>query len=165
MASQTSNLGVVTRSLNNLTNALNLRRKVPGGNGTIGQDIIDTAALVIEDRSVSRQVDPDGNPWAPLKARTIKRKARLGLDPRINIATHEMLDINQIQGRDTVTADTAVMQAGLTQDAINKTKWAEDGGPHRKPRPFYDLGPDGEKAVDQVIRHALDQAVNEANKF
>ena len=76
-----------------------------------------------------------------------------------------MLDPQQIQGRTNVTRDSATMQAGLDAETIAKVGYAEEGGPNRPARPFYELGKDGEAAVDVLVKEVLDNAVRGANNF
>lgn len=162
MATITSNKPAVAKALFGLSQTFNLRRKPRGGKKRVGDELIDTAAGAIEDRSVNKQLRPGGGHWAPLKESTKERKARLGLDPRINIETHEMLDLEQIRGRTVVTSAVAVMAAGLDEATQAKVEFAEEGGPNRPARPFYDLGDDGEKAVDTLCNEIRDQAVIDA---
>lgn len=162
MASITSNRAACQRALFGLSQALNLRRRPKGRNKRLGDELVDTVAGAIEERSVGRQVDPDGRPWRPLKARTIERKRRLGYDLRINIETHEMLDFQQVRGVVAITSHTAVMTAGLDEETRLKVEYAQEGGPNRPRRPFYDLGTDGERAVGVLVEEVKALAVREA---
>lgn len=161
MASITSNSGEVVRSLSGLAHALNLRGRVAGGK-TLGAALVDTASVAIEARSVERQTDPAGTPWAKLRPRTVERKARLGLDPRVNVETGSMLSLQEIRGTVTVTPDSASMTAGLDAFTQDKVDWAQSGGPNRPARPFMDLGPDGEAAVDGLVDGVIGDAVRKA---
>lgn len=169
MARSESNSPAVIRAVAGLADALNLRRRTEMGQ-RLGDELIDTAALVIEDRTVNRQQDSRGRQLKPLKHRTVKRKREAGLDPRILVETHTMLDIDQIRGRTSVTANTAVTLAGIDEETQKKVEWAEEGdmrptkegGPIRAKRPFEDLGKDGEAAIDSVIDETIDAAARKA---
>ena len=162
MATIISNRAAVQRALFGLSQAMNLRRSLPGRKGKLGDELIDTATLAIADRSVNRQQDPDGNPWAPLRPRTLARKRKLGLDPRINIETYTMLDILQIRGVTAITSHTAVMTPGLDEETRQKIEYAQEGGDNRPERPFVDLGKDGERAVDELIEEVKLGAISAA---
>ena len=164
MATLISNRIQVSKALLGLATAFSLRKRRPGGQKRLGEELVDTAAVAIEDRSVNRQVDPSGNPWAALRPFTIRRKAALGHDLRINIETHEMLDMEQIRGNVSITEHEAIMRAGLDDETRQKVEWAQEGGPNRPARPFYDLGPDGEAAVDVLCEEVKDAAVREAEQ-
>jgi len=163
MAAVTSNLAAVSRGLHALGDAFNLRRRLRGG-ARLGEEFLASGALAIEDRTVRRQEGADGGPLPPLKARTIARKRRLGLDTRILIETHKMLDPQNVAGRSYVRADEAGMAAGVGIEEQYKTEWAEEGGPGRPPRHWFDLGKDGELAADAVADEAADDAVRAAEQ-
>lgn len=158
MATQTSNLPSVTRSLHALGETFNLRRKTPRSM-RLGDELIDTTALVIEERTVGRQQDVNNEGLRPLKERTLALKRRRNLDPRILIATHTMLDPDQIRGQTYVKADEAVMAAGLDEQTKLKVGYAEESG-----RNFYDLGPDGEAATHALLTEVQDRAAADAEK-
>lgn len=164
MARVVSNRIQVSKALLGLSSAFSLRRKVAGGNKRLGEELIDTAAAAIEDRSVNRQSDPSGNPWAALSPVTIRRKAAAGHDLRINIETFEMLAFEQIRGGISITEHEATMQAGLDPETRAKVQWAEEGGPNRPARPFFDLGRDGEAAVDVLCEEVVTGAIREAER-
>ena len=164
MASILSNRVQVVKALLGLSTAFSLRRRPAGGNKRLGDELIDVATAAIEDRTVNRQQDWAGQPLAPLKARTRERKARLGFDPRILIETHEMLDPEQIRGQTHVTEHEATMRAGLDDETRMKVEAAHEGAPNRRKRPFYDLGPNGEEAVDTLCGEVRDNAVREAER-
>jgi hypothetical protein len=163
MASITSNSRDVSRVLGNLADTMNLRRRSPRGNNRLGDELINTAVTAIETRSVDQQAAPSGKGWAPLRARTIARKRRLGLDPRINIETHTMLSYEQIRGQTAVGKDYAVTIAGLDDETKAKVAFAQEGGPGRPARPFEDLGADGQAAVDNLIDEVIESAIAEAS--
>ena len=162
MASILSNRPQVSKALSGLSQTFNLRHPIAGGQRCLGDELVDTAAVAIEARTVGHQQDPDGNPLAPLKESTKRRKARLGFDPRILIETHEMLDLEQIRGEVNLTENSAVMIEGRDAETKQKAEWAADGSPNRLPRPFYELGADGEKAVDVLLTETVDHAVRDA---
>lgn len=157
-----SNLGQVVRGLHRIGDAMNLRRRV--GRARLGDELIAAAALAIEHRTVDKQLGPDLQPLAPLKARTIARKRKLGLDTRILIETHEMLSPDQITGRTHVERGRAVMLAGESVEAQYKTEWAHEGSSNRPKREWFDLGPDGEAAADEVVDEAGEAAVRDAER-
>lgn len=162
MAAITSNRIQVVKALFGLSTAYSLRRRMAGGNRRLGDELIDVGTAAIEDRSVNRQVDSTGQPWKPLRPRTIARKRRLGYDLRINIETHEMLDPEQIRGQTHVTEHEATMRAGLDPETQFKVERAQEGGPNRPARPFYDLGEDGEAKCDELLTGVRDAAIREA---
>jgi len=124
--------------------------------------LIDAVTGAIENRTVGKQQDPTGARLAPLKQRTKDRKARLGLDPRILIETHEMLGFEQIRGEVVITSNTASMTAGLDDETRLKVEYAHEGSPNRAKREFMDLGNDGEKAQDEWADETIDQSVADA---
>lgn len=162
MASISSNRPNVAKALFALSQTFNLRRRAPGGNKTLGAELIDTATVAIEQRSVVKQADPDGNPWAKLKPAYKGWKARHGFSTRINVKTGEMLDPRQIAGQTVVTSNTASMTAGLDAETKTKVAAAEEGGKLRPKRPFMDLGKDGEKAVDMLSVETINATVKQA---
>ena len=163
MASVSSNLPAVTRGLHALGDAFNLRRRLRGG-ARLGEEFLASGALAIEDRTVRRQEDPRNDPLPPLKERTIARKRRLGLDTRILIETHAMLDPENVAGRSYVRANEAGMAAGVGIEEQWKVEFAEEGGPGRPPRHFFDLGKDGVAAADAVADEAADDAIRAAEQ-
>lgn len=165
MASITSNREAVIRALSGLAQAMNFRRR-PGGYRTLGDTIARTTAETIIERTVGRQQTPSGAPLAKLKPSTVSRKRRLGLDPRILVATHKMMEYHQVLGRVVVTRNVVVMSAGLDEDVRQKVAWATEGSVKRKrkKRPFYELGADGEKEVGAVLNEAREMAVLEAER-
>lgn len=156
MPSVTSNLPAYGASLYRVADALRLTR-----NG-LGDDVIDAATDAIVERTVNRQEQPDGERLAKLKPSTVKRKARLGLDPRILVEHHVMLDRKQVRGETAVTATSASMTAGLDDETKAKVDYAHAGSDNREKRPFYDPGADGEAAVDRVFEGAADDAIRGA---
>ncbi len=164
MAKILSNRIQVSKALLGLGQAFSLRRPIGNGNRRLGDELIDTAAGAIVDRTVTRQLDDLGRPLRPLKRRTIERKARAGLDTRILIETHEMLDFGQVRGKTAITANTATMQAGLDDETQRKVEYAHEGGPNRPKRPFYDLGPNGERATDELFHEVVADAVRKAEE-
>lgn len=164
MATVTSNRIQVAKALLGLGTTFSLRRRWRGGKNRLGDDLIDAAAVAITERTVRGQADPGGRPLVRLKPRTVRRKARLGLDTRILIETHEMLDLQQVRGQTSVTSDTAVMRAGLDEETRAKVEFAHEGGPNRPPRPFYDLGKEGQAAADVLFMEVVDDAVKTAER-
>ena len=162
MASLVSNKIQVSKALFGLSQTFSLRRRLAGGQYRLGDKLVDTAAVAIEARTVGRQQDPDGNPLAPLKPSTLRRKAAGGFDLRILIETHEMLDLEQIRGQVALTENSAVMIEGLDAETKQKAEWAAEGAPNRRPRPHYELGKDGEKAVDVLFVETIDHSVRDA---
>lgn len=161
MAGISSNRPAVARALFGLSQALNLRSRPAGGNRRLGEELVDAAAAAIRERSVTGQKDPDGNPWRRLSPRYLRRKLAEGYPATIGIRTGEMMDPEQVRGRVVVTASTASMTAGLDAETQQKDEWFQDG---RRPRPFYDLGKEGQAAVDLVITEAIDAAVTAAEQ-
>src|ERR1700733_9486306 len=115
MASVTSNLGEIKRTLHQLGDTMNLRRR-PGGERRIGDQLLDVVAVAIEVRTVGLQQDPNNAPLAPLQPRTIARKIRLGLPLNIGIETFQMLDLDQVRGEQVVTSHTASMTYGTNEE-------------------------------------------------
>lgn len=152
MARVTSNLPEIRRSLAELGQILNLRRRPAGSGRRIGEEILDLVALVIEERTIGRQQDPMGRPLSPLRPRTLARKRRLGYPSTIGVEQHKMLDLNEIIGDQVVTDKVAAMTYGHTSDQRAKAEWFQDpSNPNQADRPFYDVGKDGEKLVDAYI--------------
>ena len=164
MASISSNRAAVARAYHELADAFNLRRSIPGSNKRLGDELIDTAVGAIENRTVNLQQDVSGKPLAPLKWRTRVRKARLGLDPRILIETHEMLSPEELRGRTTVGSHYAVMQAGTSEEVQAKVEHAHTATANRAERPFYDLGRDGERAVDVLAQEVIVKNIKAAEQ-
>ena len=165
MASITSNRTVVTRALFGLSQAMNLRRNIPGRSKRLGDELLETVAGAIEDRTVNRQLQPDGSPLPRLRPRTIARKIARGLDTRILIETHEMLSMTEIMGRTDVAGNMASMTGGTDDDVRFKIEKAEEGGANRPARHFYEAGKDGEKVVDVLIEETLAAAVKAAEQL
>ena len=163
MASVTSNKTNLFRAVFGLSQAMNLRRRF-GAGSRLGDELIDAAAAAIEDRTANRQQGPDGRPLPRLRPRTIARKRARGLDTRILIETHEMLDFAQVRGKTVVTSNVAAMTAGLDTYTQFKVEQAEEGAPNRPKRHFYDLGRDGEKAVDALLGEVTTRAILDAER-
>lgn len=121
--------------------------------------MIDAATGVIVERTVRRQSEPSGAPLKPLSRRYRLRKLAQGYPGIISVRTGEMMDPEQVRGRTVVTDNAASMSAGLDDETIQKVAWFQEGP---KPRPFYDLGKDGEAAVDTVCLESREQALREA---
>ena len=152
----------MSKALFGLSQTFSLRRRLAGGQYRLGDQLVDTAAAAIEARTVGRQQDADGNPLAPLKPSTLRRKAAAGFDLRILIETHKLLEVEQIRGQVHLTENSAIMVAGADEETKQKAEWAAEGAPNRRPRPFYELGADGEKAVDVLFVETVDHAVRDA---
>ena len=143
---------------------MNLRRRISGSK-RLGDELLETVAGAIENRTVNRQQQADGSPLPRLKPRTIARKIAKGMDTRILIETHEMLSAQEILGQTTVTANTATM-AGGTDDTVKfKIEQAEEGAANRPIRHFYEAGKDGEQAVDVLIEESLNASVKAAERL
>lgn len=164
MATITSNRIQVSKALLGLSQAFSLRRPIAGSKRRLGEELIDTAAGAIVNRTVGKQQDPDGSPLARLRPRTIERKRRLGYDTRILIETHTMLDFEQVRGKTSITANAATMQAGLDEETQAKAEYAHEGAANRAKRPFYDLGKDGEAATDVLFHEVIDAAIDQAER-
>jgi hypothetical protein len=153
-----SNRPNVVQGLFALGQAFNLRRRV-AGRKRLGDEMIDAATGVIVERTVRRQSDPTGAPLKPLSRRYRLRKMAQGYPGIIAVRTGEMMDPEQVRGRTIVSDHAASMTAGLDDETIRKVAWFQEGA---RPRPFYDLGKDGETAVDAVCLESREQSLREA---
>lgn len=152
MARVTSNLPEIRRTIAELGQIMNFRRRQASSGRRVGEEILDVVALVIDDRTINKQQDPSGKPLARLKPRTLARKRRLGYPSTIGVEEHKMLDLDQISGERVVTDKVASMTYGRTADQRAKAEWFQDpSNPNQAPREFYDVGKDGEKLVDRYI--------------
>ncbi|SEQ24555.1 phage virion morphogenesis (putative tail completion) protein [Amphritea atlantica] len=93
--------------------------------------------------------DPDGNPWAPLKAATIKRKQRKGV-PVDKILHGETLHL-----RDTIfpfwSADEAGLSTGPGTDAYAATQQLGDESRNIEARSFFGLSDEDEVEVIDIL--------------
>lgn len=152
MSRVTSNLPEIRRSLFELGQILNFRRRPSGGGPRVGEEILAMIATVIEERTIRRQQDPLGRPLAPLRPSTLTRKRRLGYPSTIGVEEHKMLAFNEIRGDQMVTDKVAAMTYGQGSDQRAKAEWFQDpSNPNQAAREFYDIGKDGEKLVDRYI--------------
>ncbi len=156
-----SNRANVVRGLFALGQAFNLRRRV-AGRKRLGDEMIDAATGAIVERTVRGQAEPSGAPLRPLSRRYRLRKIAQGYPGIISVRTGEMMDPEQVRGRTVVTDHAASMTAGLDGETAQKVAWFQEGAGSGKPRPFYDLGKDGEGAVDTVCLEAREQSLREA---
>jgi hypothetical protein len=148
-----SNLPEISRALHDLGQVFNLRR--PTGRGRLGDVLLTRVSEAIVYRSLTKQGDPEGRPWKRLSARYLRRKIAAGLSPLKNVATGEMMQVEEIRGRTIVASHGAQLTAGLDDAVADKVEWAEEGGKNRPPRKSMDLGKDGEAAVDEVFEGAI----------
>ncbi len=148
--------------MSDLAQTFNLRRRPYGGKKRLGDELIDTAAAAIVNRTKTRQLDSAGKPLKPLKSKYKAAKVRKGYDPRILVKTGEMLELEQVRGKTVVTANVASMEAGLDGEVKALVEYAHEGSKNRPKRPFYDLGKDGEAAVDTLANETIDAAIKAA---
>lgn len=153
-----SNFDDLKKSLDELGQAFAVDRMVSNSR-RMGDELIDIVARVIEDRTRNRHLEPDGTPMAQLKHSTIKRKLRKGFPPVLGVETGMMLDFSEIRGKTHVKEDSIEMEYGLGIDTEDKAEWFQEGrsGAQEK-RPFYELGEEGEKAVDDYIDEVAEAA-------
>ena len=163
MATVTSNYQQVARAVFGLSRALSPRRRVSSGH-YLAEIYNETIAGAVERRTADEQKGPEGKPLPRLSPRYKARKVRQGFDPRVLVRTGEMLSPAELRGRLTFGESYLVMAAGVGAEVQQKVAWASKGNParNRPARRFYELGRDGERAVDGACREALASAVIDA---
>lgn len=127
----------------------------------LGTDILDSVAQAIYDETVLEQKEPGGAPLAPLRASTLRRKARLGQPSTIGVATGRMLAMQQLQGRRQISGTTASMTYGTTEEERQKAEWFQAGSKKqkRRKRPFYDLNRRTERDIDGIIEDVIGDVI------
>jgi hypothetical protein len=153
-----------------IIDGINLEATVAGG--ILGEDLLDTAAMAILQRSIQQQSAPGGGAWAANATKYAEYKQRKGVD-RVGIGvskateadpSRRMLSLPQVQGRRAITAEEAVAEYGLDDDANRKGQWftagsagadgcEPSGATNQPPRPFYDLD---ESDREEIERRAED---------
>jgi phage gpG-like protein len=161
MASISSNGTETLVRLGKVAGALNFRNRTAGGSRRLGEELLDTTATVIKHRTRDQGLSPDGAPLAPLSRAYLAKKFREGHDGRILVRTGEMTDTQELLGETSVGSNAASMTGGLDEETRDKIEWAEEGSPNRPKRPFYDLGQDGQRAIEGVLDEAIDRAVRQ----
>lgn len=158
MSSFHSNFDEVRLALATLGQAFHMRRRVSASR-RLGDEILDLVTAVVEERTRVQKLAPDGTPLPALKPATIRRKLRKGFPPELGVETGMMLDKGEIAGQSHVLDDEVVMRYGLGEDTRDKAEWFQEGRPGiQAERPFYELGDDGERAIDAYIDEVAEQA-------
>lgn len=107
-----------------------------------------------------------GEPWAPLKASTLKRKAKAGYGATILVATGGLRDAMSNTGGDHVAAAETIgsvtrLEFGLKGESERKGSEAFIGSKYREPRNPFQLLPRSEVLVADAIRDAVNAAIRE----
>lgn len=161
----TSNLPAVARATSDLGQALNLRRRAPGGR-RLGDEAVSVMAAGIQRRVLEQQLDANGKPLAPLARRYALLKARRGLDPRVAVATGETTSLEELEGRATVTKNAAIVDVGKSEEVREKLEWLAEGdhARNRKQRPIVGIDKPTEKDLDALANETVDAAVKAAGR-
>lgn len=165
-----SNLKEVQGCVSKLaTETFNCRRPRTGRR-SIGKGLVEVIAGLIRYRTVELQRDENGRPLRSLKLSYLRRKLREGYPATISIRTGEMMELEQLMGKDTITKYSVSMEYGLDEEMQLEMQWFTEGfkGPdklgrmqNRPPRPIFDLGKDGER----VVMDYLDDVAAEYIRF
>jgi hypothetical protein len=158
MARVKSNLQSVKVGLTAVAGALDPTRKIPGGR-RLGDEIAEVMASGIRERTVTRQLDADGNRLAKLSRRTLIEKARRGQPETILVATGDMLSLPQIMGVPHVNSKSVTIFPGLDEEDRLKVQYAEDGSDNRPERHFIGIDRETEADIDAVNEEALAKTI------
>lgn len=160
-----SNFNSVEKSLINLGETFNLRRRRNGAQKRIGEEMADVASDVILARTIISQATPDGTPLAELRPSTIKRKIRIGAPLTIGVERWHMLTREEMTARVIVSANSMTMIYGLDPVMAERAEHFQEGRPGvQEARPFYDLGDDGMDAEMNYIDAVAEQAREEFDR-
>lgn len=122
-------------------------------------------AGLIRDRTLRRQLGPDGSPLAPNTPKTVARKGHATVGREGDEGDEEMLSLDELAGELDADPGRMTMAYGTSTSARAKARIFTEGNPRgeiqtrhgprphpQPPRPFYELGADGAEAVLEVIR-------------
>ncbi len=160
MAGIRSNFESVASAVRGTARALDFDARLPGGR-RLGALMAEAIAVGIFKRSLGRQVDPQGQPFAALSPAYLKWKVANGYSPRRNVKTGKMLSLEQIRGTTRITKDRVDLTYGRDSEAQRLAELAEKGGKGRPPRPFYGLDPEIEAKLDALAGAAIDDVIRE----
>jgi hypothetical protein len=155
MPTFSSNRKDVVQAIRELADTMRFGRKPGGSRETVGKQILDCTAAIIETRTINEQRDPEGNPLARLKPYTLEQKAKKGYPATISVMTGEMTSTVELRGKQQVGDSTASMAQGTNPQSQAKAGWFTEGGDNQEPRPFYDLGSTGEPLLEGYIEREI----------
>ena len=156
-----------------------LNFEATAGGKLLGEELLDEAAMAILSRSIAQEA-PGGSIW-PANARAYAdHKARRGVQlvgVGVSKATEEnpasrMLSLPQLQGRRTITPDSAEAEFGLDDAANRKGQrftagsageegCEPSGAKNQPPRPFFDLDEADREAIGRRAEELLDQLLSD----
>ena len=129
-----------------------------GPRTTFGNDLADMFASIIVYRTLVDQVDPEGNPLAPLAEATLFRKAALGFPETVGYETGLMLSVEEVKGDVQIDYNGMHMTYGKTDKAKQEAEWFENPTRgNQPPRKFYGIGdrPEDLQRIDELIEECL----------
>jgi hypothetical protein len=159
MASVRTNFPEIRAALDRLGSAFTMNAR--GRYRDLGSDLLDAAAEAVYEQSTLDQQDPQGRPFAPLAASTLREKARKGFPSTIGVRTGDMLSSEQLRGRRVVTPRVAEMTYGVGDEAEQKSEWFQEGTKNQPARPFYDLNAKAEQSIDQLVDDVIDRTLRD----
>lgn len=152
MARTTSNLPEIRAIIAKLGETLAFDR--PGSEGSVGTGALGAAVGAIAERCRAQEA-PDGREWAKNKPWAQRNPQKRGKP--VGVLTGEMLSAGQLAGEPTVSRDSATLTYGVTEEAKRKAEWFSEGNANQEARPFFDIGPAEEAAVDRYLDAEVDR--------
>ena len=160
MSGASSNVDRVEAWLNQLSDTFDFT--LDGESKSLGEDLLDLAALGILDRSVGQEQQADGSSFAPNRGKYGDKKRSLGIQVGIGFGdpnSDKMMSLLNVAGKRELQPEEATATFGATDFAADKGKWFTNGSSgadgdrsgakNQPPRPFYELD-------EYVAQDALD---------
>ena len=155
-----SNIDAVSQRIASLIDSYNFTRK--GGDKSLGHDMAVAVANRIRERSVPDALSPSGDEWPANEPKYADRKRNKYDADQPNLRTGQMLSLESLLGKVTVTPEKILMQygTGTAPSAAGNGTTLTTGDSSitdiekayfcSKTRPFYALDEEAKKAAAEI---------------